>query len=45
MKKNDTLLVIILFIILVIGTVLFTMRTKQIQNGNFTIVSDSEIDR
>lgn len=45
MKKNDTLLIIILFIILVIGTILFTMRTEQIQDGNFTIISDSEIDR
>lgn len=47
--KNDRLLttieLIILLILIILGTLFLGERNEQIERGNFTIISDSEMDK
>lgn len=47
--KNDRLLttieLIILLLLIILGTLFLEERNEQIERGNFTIISDSEIDK
>lgn len=47
--KNDNLLttieLIILLLLIILGTLFLQERNEQVERGNFTIISDSEMDK
>lgn len=47
--KNDRLLttieLIILLLLIILGTLFLEERNEQIERGNFTVISDSEMDK
>ena len=44
-KSFDFIFIIILFAVMVVGTILYTNKMQDISNHKITIISDSEMDK
>ena len=44
-KLKDILLIIVFIIIVILGTLTYSERIEKINNGEFAVISDSEIDK
>lgn len=44
-KLKNILLIIVFIIIVILGTLAYSERIEKIDNGEFTVISDSEMDK